>query len=181
LGVSVSTATGQSTEPVFLTIVQCPKDGDDCIDIGWSFLEDGYTCIQEDSYPYPNERKWVVWNVEKPCRSLTLSGNDNIRKEIDPLFFGGLGGDLKSLIMKGMGLMSMPSGIFRGLKGLMHIDLSENNLKALPPKIFSEQKKLSWLSLRSNRLDNIDIAPFAGLKKLATLHLEQNNINTLSC
>ena len=70
---------------------------------------------------------------------------------------------LQGLLLRNISLHFLPVGIFQNLKELLHLDLSDNNLKELGTLVFHKCTLLETLNLTHNPLQWIEENAFVGL------------------
>nr|AIO11788.1 variable lymphocyte receptor type A [Petromyzon marinus] len=90
--------------------------------------------------------------------------------------------DLRQLTwlgLDGVGLQSLPPGVFDRLTSLEKLYLAQNQLTSLPPGVFDSLTKLTWLNLQQNQLQSIPSGAFDKLTNLQTLNLQQNELQSV--
>lgn len=86
---------------------------------------------------------------------------------------------LHTLIASDLGMESIEIKLFRDIKTLTHLDVSQNRLPAIPPLLFYNAEKLSNANFKNNSIEQIDSLAFLGANKLKTLNLSYNKIKQL--
>ena len=77
-------------------------------------------------------------------------------------------------------LTELPSGVFRGLLRLEHVDLGGNKLNLGPDIFANDLANLDYLSLYENQLTELPSGVFTGLSNLGRLDLSGNWLTGLS-
>lgn len=87
---------------------------------------------------------------------------------------------LDTLDLSGIGAVTLPSGVFRGLIHLKYLYLSNNQINELPVEIFNGLSNLQLLDLSYNQLKHFPEGIFESVRKLRNLDLSNNQISELS-
>ena len=92
--------------------------------------------------------------------------------------FKGLSG-LVVLNLQRNHLVTLPEGVFDGLSSLQVLKMFSNRLTTLPEGVFDDLTSLRWLYLHSNRLTSLPDGAFDGLSSLERLLMTSNRIAAL--
>lgn len=84
--------------------------------------------------------------------------------------------NLKSLVIKEVGLDTISSDDFVNAKKLTHLHIEKNNIGTLKPNSFSAAKNLLDLDLSENQITKIEEGAFEGLNELTKLDLFSNKV-----
>ena len=89
---------------------------------------------------------------------ITIDGANSVPVLIDGLFSDL--GNLTSLVMSGVDLVTIPSGAFTGLSALTTLNLANNGIESLPEGVFDGLSALTTLNLEGNDGAPFSIAPY---------------------
>ena len=125
-----------------------------------------------------------------PVNECTYSRKEKILKCLTPLPFlssdtfhdcaAALHEDIQELDLRGLGLKSLPNGLFDSLVNLSVLRLSDNQLQGLPLGIFDKLTRLTQLHLSHNKLTIFpEDGVFDKLLELRWLDLSYNALQTM--
>eukprot|EP00434_Breviolum_minutum_P020066 symbB.v1.2.017701.t2/scaffold1385.1/size122333/10 len=77
-------------------------------------------------------------------------------------------------------LSDLPPGIFKDLRWLVRIDVSQNRLASLPRGVFESLPRLAQLELRDNLLQELPSEAFRNLPSLQNLSLQNNVLRSIA-
>ncbi|GAB5366187.1 hypothetical protein AAMO2058_001123200 [Amorphochlora amoebiformis] len=73
----------------------------------------------------------------------------------------------------------IPPGVFRNLKSLQHLSLSNNGLRGWDLGVFAGLENLQQLKIQENNISTLDTTSFEGLRGLKMLNISKNNLSTI--
>ena len=113
-------------------------------------------------------------------KRLDLSNNELVA--LPPRFLQPVVGSLEDLFLQNNSLSVLPPGLFQGMKKLIELDLSHNEITShwVGPDTFSDLLNLRQLDLSFNRMSRVDAGTFKPLRALNGLQLHHNEIESIS-
>ncbi|GIY32691.1 protein toll [Caerostris darwini] len=93
--------------------------------------------------------------------------------------FGNISQSLKSLILSGNNIDSLPESLFRNFTLLKYLSLSDNKLRTLPESIFQNVTNLVILEITNNAVESLPSNVFQNLSLLEKLYLYKNKLRGL--
>jgi len=113
--------------------------------------------------------------------SLSLAGNRFVDVEDLSLIGRGCGlSRLRSLDLHGNRLQQLRASVFRSLRSVVEINLSENELSVIEDGTFSGLLELRTLYIDKNQLVTVMPMMFDGLTRLETLDISSNRLSNIS-
>ncbi|XP_064455673.1 slit homolog 3 protein-like [Ornithodoros turicata] len=85
-------------------------------------------------------------------------------------------GQLQKLVLDNNAVAILDTDTFRGLRGLLELQMRRNGLTDVTPRAFHDMRSLELLDLSQNRITRIDPDAFVGLHRLKTLILRENKL-----
>lgn len=85
--------------------------------------------------------------------------------------------DLKVLVLDNNGVVEFDPNTFKGLRGLLELQMRRNGLSDVPSRAFHDMRSLERLDLSQNQISRVDPDAFVGLHRLKSLILRENRLN----
>lgn len=117
-------------------------------------------------------------DLSRDIQNLDLSGN-RIASLVSNAFSRIYLVNLHKLTLRECGIESIDRDAFNGLKIIIEIDLSDNNIQTLQPGVFYETQKLRVLLLNQNRLRVLENDLFVNLTFLQRVSLANNKLERI--
>lgn len=83
---------------------------------------------------------------------------------------------LQKLVLDNNAVVILDTNTFKGLRGLLNLQMRRNGLTEVPSRVFHDMRSLERLDLSQNRIARVDPDAFVGLHRLKTLILRENKL-----
>lgn len=125
-------------------------------------------CIKQNLKEVPN-------GISAQIQNLDMTSNSIIHLTHNAFMYAKLE-NLHKVVLRDCGLETIHTDAFNGLKIVIEIDLSSNNIRTLQPGTFSETQRLRVVLLNQNRLKVLENNLFVNLVFLQKVLLSNNRL-----
>ncbi|KAM7301267.1 leucine-rich repeat-containing protein 4C [Ixodes scapularis] len=85
--------------------------------------------------------------------------------------------ELKVLLLDNNAVVEVEADTFKGLRGLLELQMRRNGLADVPSRAFHDMRSLERLDLSQNQISRVDPDAFVGLHRLKSLVLRENRLS----